>query len=230
MKGRRQGSTPGARSVGPVTPVPGHRARTRRRRGPPDPRRHVARMGSILDRPRSGLDGLPVRVDAVGVAGRLVVLEEVERQPVVGHLDGAVVTSDRAELAGHAGPAGRCRAGGHGQRRPGVDATGQAGALAAVLDVLGEDVDASSRWPRPARCRCSRRAWPRRWRRRPRPMPAPRGAGGRSRSLRGRGDGCRCDGCRRLGCDRRRGAGAAAAGDERHDDQWREREGPETHR
>src|SRR5690349_16913539 len=104
MKGRGQRSIPGARTVAPTG--------TGTARAPPRP----SPLVTALRRPvepagPSGLDDLPHVVDAVGVAGHRVVVEEIERQAVVRDLRLAVVGAlDRAELAGDAGARGGRRA------------------------------------------------------------------------------------------------------------------------
>src|SRR4051812_24183627 len=91
-------------------------------------------------------DGHPVLVDAVEVAWRLVALEEVQRQPVVRDLERAIVRpGDRRQLAGDPG-SGRWRgAGGNRECGPLGEAAAGARARAAVLDVLGEDVQRHAR-------------------------------------------------------------------------------------
>src|SRR5450756_1611035 len=87
--------------------------------------------------PWSWLHGRPAGVDAVRVAGGLVAGEEVERHPVVRHLERAVVCPrDRPELPGDPACAGRGGSGRDRERRPLREAPAGAGAGAAVGDIL----------------------------------------------------------------------------------------------
>src|SRR5207302_70154 len=59
-------------------------------------------------RSRSGPDQVPSRVVAVRVAGAVVVVEEVERQPVVGHLDRSVAAGDGGQRSRDTGDEAAC--------------------------------------------------------------------------------------------------------------------------